>query len=81
MSWSYSLPTGISGFVIIESINASTGELERQAVQTPESRGYAIIFTYYFLIYFGVLLLHRERRDEEKCKRKYGKDWDRYTSL
>ncbi|KAL2799288.1 ergosterol biosynthesis ERG4/ERG24 [Aspergillus keveii] len=81
MSWSYSLPTGISGFVIIESINASTGELEKQAVQTPETRGYAIIFTYFFLIYFGVLLLHRERRDEEKCKRKYGKDWDRYTSL
>ncbi|KAL3462852.1 ergosterol biosynthesis ERG4/ERG24 [Aspergillus heterothallicus] len=81
MSWSYSLPTGISGFVIIESINASTGELEKRAVQTPESRGYAIIFTYFFLIYFGTLLLHRERRDEEKCKRKYGKDWDRYTSL
>lgn len=81
MSWSYSLPTGISGFVILESINPSTGELEKQAAQTPESRGWALIFTYFFLIYFGILLLHRERRDEEKCKRKYGKDWDRYTSL
>ncbi|KAL2871139.1 c-14 sterol reductase [Aspergillus lucknowensis] len=81
MSWSYSLPTGISGFAILEKINASTGEVEKQAVQTPETRGWAIIFTYFFLIYFGVLLLHRERRDEEKCKKKYGKDWERYTSL
>ncbi|KAL2826881.1 ergosterol biosynthesis ERG4/ERG24 [Aspergillus cavernicola] len=80
MSWSYSLPTGISGYVILQTVNPSTGELEKQAVQTPESRGWALIFTYFFLIYFGVLLIHRERRDEEKCKRKYGKDWDRYTS-
>ncbi|KAL3478546.1 ergosterol biosynthesis ERG4/ERG24 [Aspergillus californicus] len=80
MSWSYSLPTGISGYVILHTVNPSTGEVEKQAVQTPESRGWAIIFTYFFLIYFGVLLIHRERRDEEKCKRKYGKDWDRYTS-
>ncbi|KAL4810699.1 ergosterol biosynthesis ERG4/ERG24 [Aspergillus unguis] len=81
LSWSYSLPTGISGFVILETFNPSTGELQRQAVQTREARGWGMIFTYFFLIYFGVLLLHRERRDEEKCKRKYGKDWDRYTSL
>ncbi|KAK1140355.1 erg24, C-14 sterol reductase [Aspergillus melleus] len=81
MSWSYSLPTGIAGFTIIESIDAATGAVHKQAVQTPETRGWGMIFTYFFLIYFGVLLIHRERRDEEKCKRKYGADWDRYTSL
>ncbi|KKK27187.1 delta(14)-sterol reductase [Aspergillus rambellii] len=81
MSWSYSLPTGIAGYAIIESVSPSTGELQKQAVQLPETRGWGMIFTYFFLIYFGVLLIHREQRDEEKCKKKYGKDWDRYTSL
>jgi delta14-sterol reductase len=81
MSWSYSLPTGIAGYAIIESINPATGELQKQAVQTAETRGWGMIFTYFFLLYFGVLLIHREQRDEEKCKKKYGADWDRYTSL
>ncbi|KAG2417974.1 hypothetical protein HFD88_001074 [Aspergillus terreus] len=80
MSWSYSLPTGLAGYTIIESIN-SAGEVQKQAIQTPEVRGRGIFFTYFFLLYFGLLLLHRERRDEEKCKRKYGADWDIYTSI
>ena len=41
-------------------------------------KGYAIPITYFFLVYFAVLLVHRERRDEEKCHRKYGKDWEKY---
>ncbi|KAF5857866.1 erg24, C-14 sterol reductase [Aspergillus alliaceus] len=81
MSWSYSLPTGIAGYTIIESLNQSTGGVQKQAVQNPEVRGWGMIFTYFFMLYFGVLLIHREMRDEEKCKRKYGADWDRYTSL
>lgn len=44
-----------------------------------DARGWGMIVTYFYLIYFAVLLIHRERRDEEKCKRKYGKDWDEYT--
>jgi delta14-sterol reductase len=44
-----------------------------------EAKGWGMIFTYFFMVYFAVLLLHRERRDEEKCRRKYGKDWDRYV--
>ncbi|GAB1216658.1 Delta(14)-sterol reductase erg24A [Aspergillus terreus] len=80
MSWSYSLPTGLAGYTIIESIN-SAGEVQKQAIQTPEVRGRGIFFTYFFLLYFGLLLLHRERRDEEKCRRKYGADWDVYTSI
>ncbi|PYI07180.1 c-14 sterol reductase [Aspergillus sclerotiicarbonarius CBS 121057] len=79
MSWSYCLPTGIAGYAIVQSVN-SAGEVQRQAVQTTESRGWGMVFTYFFLVYFGTLLIHREQRDEEKCKRKYGKDWDRYTS-
>jgi hypothetical protein len=33
------------------------------------------------VIYFAVLLIHRELRDEEKCKKKYKKDWDRYCEI
>ncbi|GAD91665.1 delta(14)-sterol reductase [Paecilomyces variotii No. 5] len=81
MSWGQCLPTGIAGYVIIQSIDPSTGELQKQAVQTPEVRGWGMIFTYFYLVYFGTLLIHREMRDEEKCKKKYGADWDKYTSL
>ncbi|RGB30308.1 ERG4/ERG24 ergosterol biosynthesis protein [Rhizophagus diaphanus] len=39
------------------------------------------IFPYFYVIYFAVLLIHRELRDEEKCKKKYKKDWDRYCEI
>lgn len=81
MSWAYCLPTGMAGYVIQKTIDPATGDTVRRAVQTPEVRGWGMIFTYFFLVYFGTLLIHRERRDEEKCKKKYGADWDRYTSL
>lgn len=81
ISWAYCLPTGVAGYAIIENMNPATGDVQKQAIQTPESRWWGTIFTYFYLVYFGVLLIHRERRDEEKCKRKYGADWNRYTSL
>jgi delta14-sterol reductase/lamin-B receptor len=34
--------------------------------------------TYFYPIFFAVLLIHRERRDNRHCSVKYGKDWDRY---
>jgi len=34
-----------------------------------------------FSIYFAILLLHREGRDEHKCKHKYGKDWEAYCKV
>ncbi|BFZ65280.1 erg24, C-14 sterol reductase [Saitoella coloradoensis] len=40
--------------------------------------GFATPITYFYVGFFAVLLLHRERRDEEKCGRKYGKDWEEY---
>ena len=43
--------------------------------------GFNCIVPYFYVIYFGVLLLHRERRDEEACIAKYGADWARYTAL
>ncbi|KAF9156954.1 erg24, C-14 sterol reductase [Actinomortierella ambigua] len=42
--------------------------------------GFESPLPYFYPIYFAVLLLHRERRDEEKCRNKYGKDWDKYCA-
>jgi protein-S-isoprenylcysteine O-methyltransferase Ste14 len=33
---------------------------------------------YFYPVYFAVLLVHRDMRDEEKCAKKYGKAWDTY---
>lgn len=89
MSWSYVLPTALAGYVIQ---NAATHPLTAgqadayffrdtygKYVVPGEAKGWGMIFTYFFMVYFAVLLVHRERRDEEKCRRKYGKDWDRYV--
>ena len=71
MGWSYCLPTGIAGYVIQQhSTHAS--------VVQGEARGWGMVVTYFYLLYFGVLLVHREMRDEEKCAKKYGKDWEEY---
>lgn len=37
--------------------------------------------TYFYIIYFTTLLLHRQTRDEAKCRAKYGKTWEKYESL
>lgn len=43
--------------------------------------GFGSIVPYFYPIYFGILLLHRERRDNHKCKTKYGKDWEKYCEI
>lgn len=91
MSWAYCLPTGIAGYVIqpsspfhlkppkdgalIRDDHSLTGGLE---VTPGEARGWGMLVTYFFMLYFAILLIHRERRDEDKCRRKYGKDWEEY---
>ncbi|KAF8522191.1 ERG4/ERG24 ergosterol biosynthesis protein [Hysterangium stoloniferum] len=37
--------------------------------------------TYFYPIYFAVLLVHRQMRDDENCEKKYGKDWIKYKKL
>ncbi|KAH7117732.1 sterol C-14 reductase-like protein [Dendryphion nanum] len=91
MSWSYVLPTALAGYVIRDlkshpltatSTDAIFYQNSYQKYVVPgEAKGWGMLFTYFFMIYFAILLLHRERRDEEKCRRKYGKDWDRYVEL
>jgi delta14-sterol reductase len=43
--------------------------------------GFESIIPYFYVVYFGALLVHRDRRDDAACKAKYGKDWDRYCEI
>ncbi|KAG1761186.1 ERG4/ERG24 ergosterol biosynthesis protein [Suillus occidentalis] len=43
--------------------------------------GFDTPITYFYVIYFAVLLIHRQRRDDENCEKKYGKDWETYKKL
>jgi len=40
--------------------------------------GFGSLLPYFYPIYFAGLLIHRERRDHERCAAKYGEDWERY---
>mmetsp|Transcript_2250 Transcript_2250/g.5764 ORF Transcript_2250/g.5764 Transcript_2250/m.5764 type:complete len:460 (-) Transcript_2250:927-2306(-) len=39
------------------------------------------IIPYFYCIYFATLLIHRERRDDAACRKKYGRDWDKYCAM
>ena len=43
--------------------------------------GFGTPLTYFYVVYFAILLLHRERRDNEACERKYGEDWPAYRRI
>jgi protein-S-isoprenylcysteine O-methyltransferase Ste14 len=91
MSWAFVLPTGIAGFVVknavTEPITATQSEaiFDHQSitryVAPAEAKGWGMLITYFFILYFAILLIHRERRDDEKCRRKYGKDWEKYCEI
>ncbi|KAL6037085.1 hypothetical protein STEG23_030200 [Scotinomys teguina] len=40
--------------------------------------GFNHILPYFYVIYFSMLLVHREARDEHQCKKKYGLAWEKY---
>ncbi|CAK7266000.1 erg24, C-14 sterol reductase [Sporothrix epigloea] len=91
-AWPYSLPTGLAGYVVIaaDSVAATAavaaGEqvfarADGQLVLGGAARGFGMIFTYFYVLYFAILLIHRDLRDGEKCARKYGEDWEKYTKL
>ncbi len=42
---------------------------------------FATPIPYFYPIYFALLLIHRERRDNLLCAEKYGADWNRYCEL
>ncbi|KAJ6788988.1 hypothetical protein PWT90_02584 [Aphanocladium album] len=86
-SWPYCLPTGLAGYQIMaagslveDSVGAFVMADGRQVIQG-SAKGWAIPITYFYVIYFAVLLIHRDRRDDEKCHRKYGDDWEKYKKV
>jgi delta14-sterol reductase len=94
MAWAYCLPTGISGYLIhrgsVAPIGGQSaaggsftygGPVVHTEVVQGDAKGWAMFITYFYVIYFGILLIHREARDEEKCIRKYGDDWKRYREI
>lgn len=42
--------------------------------------GFVSIVPYFYPIYFFVLLVHRERRDDASCRQKYGGAWTKYCA-
>lgn len=43
--------------------------------------GFDNVLPYFYFIYFAVLLIHRQLRDEDNCLKKYGDDWKRYCNI
>ncbi|KAK3942338.1 delta(14)-sterol reductase [Diplogelasinospora grovesii] len=83
-AWPYSLPTGMAGYVILSAGTNAPGAIKmldgREVVQG-EAKGWGMIFTYFYVVYFAFLLIHRDGRDDEKCSRKYGEDWEKYKKI
>jgi protein-S-isoprenylcysteine O-methyltransferase Ste14 len=40
--------------------------------------GFHTPLTYFYITYFTILLVHRERRDHDMCAVRYGDDWKAY---
>uniref|UniRef100_A0A673AVH5 Delta(14)-sterol reductase TM7SF2 n=1 Tax=Sphaeramia orbicularis TaxID=375764 RepID=A0A673AVH5_9TELE len=40
--------------------------------------GFSHLLPYFYVVYFTILLIHREARDERQCRDKYGVAWDTY---
>ncbi|KAL9535889.1 Delta(14)-sterol reductase [Sphaerulina musiva] len=77
MSWSYCLPTLAAGYKLTPTILFEGSRL----VSTDGMKGAGMPITYFYMLYFAILLIHREMRDEAKCRRKYGDDWEKYCQI
>ncbi|KAJ2722265.1 C-24(28) sterol reductase [Coemansia sp. Benny D115] len=43
--------------------------------------GFGSFFPYFYLTFFTIVLVHRVGRDDARCARKYGADWDEYMRV
>ena len=83
-AWPYSLPTGLAGYQILAAGSVVEDAFvmnDGRVVVQGDAKGWAVPITYFYVIYFAVLLVHRERRDDIKCHRKYGSDWEKYKQI
>lgn len=88
----FSLPTAAAGYVILPAAGgvvagglssgagdeAASAMLDGRQVIQGAAKGWGMVFTYFYVLYFAILLIHRERRDDKACYEKYGEDWDKY---
>ncbi|GME42896.1 uncharacterized protein G4B84_004820 [Neofusicoccum parvum] len=82
----FSLPTGLAGYTILPAGSAVVAEhaskmADGRLVVQGEAAGWGMLFTYFYVLYFAILLMHRERRDDAMCLKKYGEDWEKYRRL
>ncbi|KAK2053439.1 ergosterol biosynthesis ERG4/ERG24 family protein [Colletotrichum caudatum] len=86
----FSLPTGVAGYRILAAAGAGGGGaavsgavamLDGREVVQGAARGWGMVFTYFYVVYFAILLIHREGRDDVACSEKYGEDWDEYKKI
>jgi delta24(24(1))-sterol reductase len=43
--------------------------------------GLSSFLPFYYCCFFTVMIVHRWRRDEEKCRKKYKEYWDEYKKM
>ncbi|KAI1497722.1 putative C-14 sterol reductase [Biscogniauxia marginata] len=82
----FSLPTGLSGYTIVPAGNVAVAShalhmLDGRVVIQGKAKGWGLPFTYFYVLYFAILLIHRERRDDAMCSKKYGEDWEKYKKI
>ena len=41
--------------------------------------GFGSLLPYFYVCFFTTMICHRQWRDEERCREKYGKYWDQYV--
>jgi Delta14-sterol reductase len=77
----YCLPSGLAGYMIYAAGTEAEGSIKMadgRVVVQADAKGWGMVFTYFYMLYMGVLLFHRDLRDDEMCFLKYGDDWLEY---
>jgi delta14-sterol reductase len=83
----FSMPTALAGYLILPASadTPSTPDaivmLDGRTVIQGAAKGWGMIFTYCYVVWFATLLVHREGRDDAACAEKYGDDWIKYKKI
>ena len=82
----FSMPTGLAGYTILPAGSVAAASysfkmLDGRELVQGQAKGWGMFFTYFYVLYFATLLMHRERRDDAMCAKKYGEDWEKYRRM